>query len=253
EQADILIQKHSTPEWFPNKSGLAKRSTTWFDLFLKLDTDKDENHILGPSTVTIAKKFKELIHKNELTIANFIGARLKRLKVQYNNDVELEYHVSQLKVAVLLEVQWNNDGGDVSKPILFERHMLKSTKPHPCFYNNGYTYLVNLSTKEKYMTSLTKNYATRYYKEENRIDFFKARMSVITKENVFSSLRINSVVRIDVKKKRVYCFLTSIVVKRSDDKEYEFNYSDLPRLNVNDVKDICSKSKIRYTISYWNS
>ncbi|GKC66481.1 hypothetical protein Tco_1099079 [Tanacetum coccineum] len=57
KQVDILIQKHSKPEWFPKKSRLAKRRTTWFDLFLKSDIDKDENHILGPSTVAIAKKY----------------------------------------------------------------------------------------------------------------------------------------------------------------------------------------------------
>ncbi|GJU10388.1 hypothetical protein Tco_1132784 [Tanacetum coccineum] len=81
-------------EWFPKKSALAKRRTTWFDLFLKSDIAKDENHILGPSTVTIAKKFKELIQKDELTIADFEGVGLERLKVKYNNDVELENHVS---------------------------------------------------------------------------------------------------------------------------------------------------------------
>nr|GFA06198.1 hypothetical protein [Tanacetum cinerariifolium] len=61
EKADTLNQKHFNPELFPKKSGLAKRRMTCFDLFLKSDIDKDENHILGPSTVTIAKRFKELI------------------------------------------------------------------------------------------------------------------------------------------------------------------------------------------------
>ncbi|GJZ34039.1 hypothetical protein Tco_0579475 [Tanacetum coccineum] len=74
DKADTLIQKHSNPEWFPKKSGLAKRRTTWFDLFLKLDIHKDENHILGPSTVAIAKKFKELIQKDELLISYLEGA-----------------------------------------------------------------------------------------------------------------------------------------------------------------------------------
>ncbi|GKC10050.1 hypothetical protein Tco_1001660, partial [Tanacetum coccineum] len=153
-------------------------------------------------------------------------------------DVELEYHVSQLKAALLLEAQWSSDEGDVSKPRSFERHMSKSTKPHPCFYSNDYTYLVNLSTEEKYTTSITKHYATRYYKEEDRIDFFKARMSAVTEGNVYSDLRIKSVVRIVVKKKWGYGFLTSIVVRRSDDKEYEFSYADLLRLSVNDVEDM---------------
>ncbi|GKF39123.1 hypothetical protein Tco_0119184, partial [Tanacetum coccineum] len=214
--------------------------TTWFDLFLKLDIDKNENHILRPSTVTIAKKFKELIHKDELTIANLEGAGLEWLKVRYNNDVELEYHVSQLKAALLLEAQWSSDEGDVSKPRSSERHMSKSTKPHPCFYSNDYTYLANLSTEEKYTTSITKHYAARYYKEgikdkiperwikevhryhfealngihhweEDIIDFFKPRMSAVTEGNVYSDLRIKLVVRIVVKKKWGYGFLTSII------------------------------------------
>ncbi|GKE38299.1 hypothetical protein Tco_1461704 [Tanacetum coccineum] len=86
----------------------------------KKHIDKDENHILEPSTVAIANKFKELIQKDELTIADFEGAGFKRLKVQYNNDVELKYHVSQLKAALLSEAQWNSDEGDVSKPRSFE-------------------------------------------------------------------------------------------------------------------------------------
>ncbi|GKF66873.1 hypothetical protein Tco_0193390 [Tanacetum coccineum] len=45
---------------------------------------------------------------------------LERLKVQYNNDVELEYHVSQLKAIILSEAQWNSNEGDVSKPKSFE-------------------------------------------------------------------------------------------------------------------------------------
>ncbi|GJU81320.1 hypothetical protein Tco_1283685, partial [Tanacetum coccineum] len=168
---------------------------------------------------------------------------------------------------VLSEAQWNSDKGDVSKPRSFERHISKSTKPHPCFYNNDYTYLMYLSTEEKYTTSITKHYAVRYYKEGiedkilerwskevrryhfealngiyhwevNRIDFFKAGMSAVTEGNVFSDLGIKSVVRIGVKKKWDYGFLTSIVVRRSDDKEYEFSYADLPRLSVNDVEDM---------------
>ncbi|GJT14366.1 hypothetical protein Tco_0861408 [Tanacetum coccineum] len=74
--------------------------------------------------------------------------------------------------------------------------------------------------------------------KEDRINFFKAGMSAVTEGNVYSDLRIKSVVHVDVKKKWGYGFLTSIVVRRSYDKEYEFSYADLPRLNVNDVEDM---------------
>nr|GEU43450.1 hypothetical protein [Tanacetum cinerariifolium] len=170
-------------------------------------------------------------------------------------------------VTVLSEAQWNNDERDVSKPRSFERHMSKSTKQHPCFYNSDYTYPVDLSTEEKYTTSITKHYVVRYYKEgiedripkrwskkvlryyfdaltgihhwgEDRTGFFKAEMSVVTEGNVYPDLRIKTVVRIIGKKKWGYSFLTSIVVRRSNDQEYKFRYADLPRLSVNDVTDI---------------
>ncbi|GJV47204.1 hypothetical protein Tco_1437416 [Tanacetum coccineum] len=188
----------------------------------------------------IEKKLKAFVQKDELTIANLKGAGLERLKQQYKNDVKLEYHVEQLKAAVLIEAKWNIDEDEVSKPT---------------------------STEEKYTTSITKHYATRYYKqgikdmifdrwskethryifealngihhlEDSRIDFFKAEISTRTEGNVYLDLRIKSVVRIIVKKKWGYGFLTSIVVRRFDDKEYEFSYADLPRLSLNDVEDM---------------
>ncbi|GJT00695.1 hypothetical protein Tco_0821864 [Tanacetum coccineum] len=86
------------------------------------------------------------------------GSGLEKLKQQYKNDVELEYHVDQLKAIVLTEVEWNSGEGKVSKLRSFERHMSKSTKPHPNFYNDDFYYLVNHSTEDKYTTSLTKHY-----------------------------------------------------------------------------------------------
>ncbi|GJZ41264.1 hypothetical protein Tco_0588150 [Tanacetum coccineum] len=79
-----------------------------------------ENHILGPYTMVIAKKLKAIIQKDELTIADLEGAGLERLKQQYQNDVELEYHVSQLKAVVLTEAKWNNDEDDMLKPRSFK-------------------------------------------------------------------------------------------------------------------------------------
>ncbi|GKF17528.1 hypothetical protein Tco_0062446, partial [Tanacetum coccineum] len=148
DQADILIQQHSNPGWFTKKSGSANavRRTTWFDLILKSNIDQNEDHILGPSTVAIAKKLKEIIQKDELIIADLEGAGLEKLKLHYKNDVELEYHVDQLNIEVVFEAQWNIDEGDVSKPRSFERYMRKSSKPHLSFYNNDFCYLVDLST-----------------------------------------------------------------------------------------------------------
>ncbi|GKC28693.1 hypothetical protein Tco_1035987 [Tanacetum coccineum] len=92
----LYIQNRPDAGWFTKKSGSA-------NLLLKSGIDQNEDHILGPSTVAITKKLKELILKDELTIADLKGAGLEKLKKQYKNDVELEYHVDQLKAAVLTE------------------------------------------------------------------------------------------------------------------------------------------------------
>nr|GEU33461.1 hypothetical protein [Tanacetum cinerariifolium] len=190
-----------------------------------------------------------MIQKDELTTEDLKGAGLEQLKVKYNNDVELKYHVCHLKVAVLSKAQCNSDEGDVSKPISFERHISKTTKPHPCFYNNDYTYLVDLSIEHKYTTSITKHYPMRYYKEGIK-DMIPERWS---KEvccyhfEALNDLRIKSVVRVIVKKKWGYGFLTSIVVMRFDDKKYEFSNVDLPRCSENNVEDIRTviKNKVK--------
>ncbi|GKD07202.1 hypothetical protein Tco_1186887 [Tanacetum coccineum] len=164
--------------WFTKKSGStnAMKRTTWFDFLLKLNIDQNENHILRPSIMAIEKKLKELIQKDEITIADHEG--------------------------------------DVSKPRLFESHMSKSTKPHLSFYNNNFYYLVSLSTGEKYATSLTNHFAARYYIQGIE-DMISERWS-----------------------KEGYGFLSSIVVRKSDKKEYTFSYADLHRLNLNDIEDM---------------
>ncbi|GJV55592.1 hypothetical protein Tco_1456597, partial [Tanacetum coccineum] len=47
-----------------------KRKSNWFDMLLKSNIDQDEDCIIGLSAVTMAKKIKGLIKKDELTIAD---------------------------------------------------------------------------------------------------------------------------------------------------------------------------------------
>nr|GEX04815.1 hypothetical protein [Tanacetum cinerariifolium] len=108
DDIEKLIQKYPNAEWFTKKSGLvdiAKTKSNWFYMLLKSNIDQDEDCILGHSVVTVAKKIKELIKKDKLTIADLKGFRLEVLKRQYKNYVELEYHVDQLKEIVLAEAQ----------------------------------------------------------------------------------------------------------------------------------------------------
>ncbi|GJQ91943.1 nucleic acid-binding, OB-fold-like protein [Tanacetum coccineum] len=195
DQEDVYVQNHPNPGWFTKKSCQQML--------------REEQH---------AKKLKELIQKDELTIA----------------DLEV----------VFIEAEWNIGEGDVSKPRSFERHMSKSIKPHPSFYNNDFYHLVCLRTGEKYTTSLTKHYAARYHIqgiedmilnrwskevhryqieslngihhwEDARQDFFKAKINNRSPGKVYLEKRI----------------------MRSNNKEYTFSYADLSRLSLNDIED----------------
>nr|GEU80910.1 hypothetical protein [Tanacetum cinerariifolium] len=126
----------------------------------------DENHILGPSNVAIAKKFKELIQKDELSIADLEGAGLERLK--------------KLGGIVMKEMSLNQDHlNDTCQKV--QNHILAST----------------------IMTTRIEDKIPERWNKEVHHYYFEA-----------------------------------LIVSRYDDKEYEFSYADLPRLNMNDVEDM---------------
>nr|GEU42715.1 hypothetical protein [Tanacetum cinerariifolium] len=85
-----------------SRSANAKRRTTWFDLLIKSEIDKNKDHIFRPSIVAIAKKLKELIQKDELTIT----------------DLE----------DVLTEARWNGDEGLILELLKKEKLYAKFSK-----------------------------------------------------------------------------------------------------------------------------
>ncbi|GJT81920.1 hypothetical protein Tco_1056262 [Tanacetum coccineum] len=163
---------------------------------------KDVGKPSSKSSSKCSKKLKAIIQKDELTIADLESAGLERLKQQYQNDVKLEYHVDQLKAAMLSEAKWNSDEDDV------------------------------LSTKEKYTTSITKYYAARYYKQgmEDMISYRWCKETHIYIFEALNGIHHWEDSRID--------FFKAEIIRRSDDQEYEFRYADLPRLSLNDVEDM---------------
>ncbi|GKF68075.1 hypothetical protein Tco_0197754, partial [Tanacetum coccineum] len=106
-------QEKTKLPWFKLKKTLTLINPKTKQTFLSNNTPihdglpRSRDHILGTSTVAIAKKLKIIIQKDELTIADLEGAGLEKLKLHYKNDVELDYHVHQLKAAVVSEAQWN--------------------------------------------------------------------------------------------------------------------------------------------------
>nr|GEV18916.1 hypothetical protein [Tanacetum cinerariifolium] len=217
DKVEELIQNHLNSEWF---SDATKKSGT-------VDAAKERN-------------IKELIKKDEPTLADLEGARLEMLKSRYKNYVELKYHVNQIKPTMLNEAKLSDEDDDLTKPQSWEKQMSKSARTDSHFYNNIFYYLTYLSM-EKYASSLTKHYVARYYVEGIE-DMNSDRWS--REAHKYHVDVVYGIHHWDDKRKDFYNdemgygFLTSIVVKRSDAKEYEFNEAGLPRLSLNYIKDM---------------
>ncbi|GJU06918.1 hypothetical protein Tco_1123348 [Tanacetum coccineum] len=88
----------------------------WFDMLRESNIEQDENNIIRLSTVMVAKKVKELIKKDKLTITDLKGVGLEMLKSRYKNYIELEYHIDQMKSAMSDEAKWSDAEDDLTKP-----------------------------------------------------------------------------------------------------------------------------------------
>ncbi|GKE47623.1 hypothetical protein Tco_1478881, partial [Tanacetum coccineum] len=68
--------------------------------------------------------------------------------------------------------------------------------------------------------------------------FYRSRNNARSRHEVFSRLKILSVIRISVDKQFGYGYLNEIVVRRADQKEYTFREADFERLHLNDIEDM---------------
>nr|GEW42241.1 hypothetical protein [Tanacetum cinerariifolium] len=83
-----------------------------------------------------------------------------------------------------------------------------------------------------------KNTAFNYKDTSCKVYIGRAMINRKSKHEVFSTMRILSVVSVKVEKKFGYGDLEEIVVRRADHKLYKFKEGDFPDLHLNDVKDM---------------
>ncbi|GKD28782.1 hypothetical protein Tco_1239560 [Tanacetum coccineum] len=135
------------------------------------------------------------------------------------------------------------------------------------FFNNDLEYLRGGSTDRKYSASKTKTKAAKYeiegiedivpklwspinlayYKYASlgishwgpkRQRFYGHLINRVSRNDVYSTMRILSVTSVSVDKWYGYGHLKEIVIRRADQKLYKFMEGDFPRLHLNDIKDM---------------
>ncbi|GJW72954.1 hypothetical protein Tco_0132324 [Tanacetum coccineum] len=68
--------------------------------------------------------------------------------------------------------------------------------------------------------------------------FYKSQVNRLSRHDVYSTIKILSVVSVKVDKKYSYEYLEEIVVRRADRKLYTFKDGDFPNLHLNDIEDM---------------
>ncbi|GJS75982.1 hypothetical protein Tco_0725863 [Tanacetum coccineum] len=155
----------------------------------------------------------------------------------------------------------------MSKPLPLQDKEGRLIIPVEFFFNNDLEYLKAGNKERSYSSSITKTPAARYTLEgiEDMIPtlwspfiiaydkdaafrishqgpqcqlFYRVMINQKYKHEVFSTMRILSVVSVKVEKKSGYGYLEEIVVSRADQKLYKFKEGDFPDLHLNDIEDM---------------
>nr|GEV73187.1 hypothetical protein [Tanacetum cinerariifolium] len=166
----------------------------------------------------VAKPTKEVtidVEEKIIDDMDLVGPVYKLLKGTWQSSIELEYNMKECYKALSDQHDWANLEGvkypyDLSKPLLF--------KGHPV-YNKDVGYGV-------------------LHWGPNRQLFYRSQIKRLSRHDVYSTLKILSVVSVTVDKQFGYGYLKEIVVRRADRKLYTFKEGDFINLHLNDIEDM---------------
>ncbi|GJT62944.1 hypothetical protein Tco_1006477 [Tanacetum coccineum] len=187
---------------------------------------------------------------DNLTQAYLVGPVYELLKGTCTSNIELEYNIEECFKALTDRLDWNNPEGDrysldLTKPLPLKGRSGCLTIATEYFFNNDLEFLKSLDIEKKYTTSITKTKAARYeivgiedvvltlwsatkvgynkdaekgikhWGERSKL-WYRSQINKISKNSVYSTQKILSVVSVSVKKLHGYGHLEEIVVRRTD-------------------------------------
>ncbi|GJY87493.1 putative reverse transcriptase domain-containing protein [Tanacetum coccineum] len=227
---------------------------------------------LMATPIDFSKFAKNRLKFDKITKAVLVGPVYNLLKGTCQSSIELEYNMEEFYKALSDRLDWTNPKGDrcpydLSKPLPLKGRLGHLTVPTEHFFNNDIKYLKSESLEKKYTTSITKIKAARYelvgiedmiakqwsvvkvgYNEDAGFRilhwgpkhqfFYRSQINKLSRHDVYSTLKILSVVSVTVGKQFSYGILEEIVVRRADRKLYTFKEGNFINLHLNDIKDM---------------
>nr|GEU64164.1 hypothetical protein [Tanacetum cinerariifolium] len=97
---------------------------------------------------------------------------------------------------------------------------------------------ISLIMKKQRKNALLFHYKDTSCKETTTSIVYRAMINKVSKHKVFSTIRILSVVIVQVEKRYRYGYLKEIVVRRADQKLYKFKEGDFLNIHLNDIEDM---------------
>ncbi|GJU91979.1 hypothetical protein Tco_1304402 [Tanacetum coccineum] len=190
---------------------------------------------------------------NKITIADLVGLVFNLLKGTCKSYVELEYNMEECYRALTDQLDWTNLEGhkspvDMSKPLpLQDKEARNKDITYSSFITKTPATRYTMEGIEDMIPTMWSQVIIAYDKDAalgishrgpQRQQFYRAMINTMSKHEVFSTMRILSVVSVQIEKKSGYGYLKEIVVRQADQKLYRFKEGDFSDLHLNDIKDM---------------
>ncbi|GKC93507.1 hypothetical protein Tco_1158949 [Tanacetum coccineum] len=245
---------------------------TWFNNLVSAKKDLLTFDEFMATLIDFSKFAMNRLKLEKITKADLVGPVYKLLKGTYISSIELEYNMKECYKALSDQLDWENPKGDkcpfnLSKPLPLKGRPGHLTVASEYFFNNDLEYLKSINVERKYTTSITKMKAARYellgiedmilkqwsvvklgYDKDakrgikhwgpKRQLYYRSQINRLLKHDVYSTLKILSVVRVKVDKQFGYGYLEEIMVRRADRQLYTFKEGDFINLHLNNIEDM---------------
>ncbi|GKB18931.1 hypothetical protein Tco_0852854 [Tanacetum coccineum] len=232
----------SDPEWNKDKKLKDRPEQTWFNDLVY--AEKDPLTFYEPmATPTDFSKFAmDRLKLDKITKADLVGPVYKLLKGTCQSSIKLEYNIEEGYKALFDQLDSTNPEGDrctyeLSKPLPLKGFPCHLTIPSEHFFNNILEYLKSKNLERTVGYNKDAAFGISHWGPKRR-QFNRSQINRLFKHDVYSTLKILSMVSVTVDKKFSYGYLEEIVVRRADRPLYKFKEGDFINLHLNDIEDM---------------
>ncbi|GJT81360.1 hypothetical protein Tco_1055702 [Tanacetum coccineum] len=192
---------------------------------------------------------KNRLKLDKITKVDLVRPVYNLLKGTCQRSIKIEYNMEECFKALIVRLNWENPEGnrcpfDLSKSLplkgrLERKYTTSITKMKAARYELvGTEYMI---PKQWSTTKVGNDKDVAFgikHRGPKRQQFYRAQLNRFLKHDVYSPLKILSVVSVKVDKLHGNGYLEEIMVKRANRQLYKFKEGDFINLHLNDIKDM---------------